>query len=157
MIKISDRMSCDKSLQDRLLGEYINHEDDSDDEGISQIPMLIEYITGFRSDSNIVWAIEEENLYYRGHWNATLQARVCTCYDENCLKKIYIREDGTAFELVGNKHDNDHGKMYRTYKHMYCFNLIKQRCLTAPASMSIKVIYDDVVLRYVRNLCRFVE
>lgn len=144
-------MDCnDKELQDRLLNEFIDHDDDIDkeDEGISEIPVLIEYIEGFRANSKIVWAIQEENLYYRGHWNAKLEATVCTCYDESCQKKIYIRKNGTAFELPGGNHNGNHGKMYTTFKHMYCFNMMKQRCLVAPASMTIKSIYNDVILRY---------
>lgn len=112
----------DRDLQDRLLAEFQDIDDIGDnsiDESSSEIPVLIEYISGFRKNSNIVWSIDEENLYYGGNWNETLQARTCTCYDEKCLGKIYVRRDSTAFSLPESGHTENHGTMYKTYKNIY--------------------------------------
>lgn len=140
----TEKMSAD--LQARLLAEFDEIiSDDSDVSSIDEEPQYVQEIRGFRKNSKVIWDPLEQNLYYKNVWNEKANGTACTCYDEKCTKRIYINEDGLVISSLSS-HNINHGSMYETYKHMYCFNLMKDRCLTAPACMSVREIYDEVVL-----------
>lgn len=137
-------------LQNLLLAEF-NYDSDSEcdnsfDKYSTRIDVNFEYITGLRKNSILIWVDKEKCLYYKNSWNSTLGAMGCTCYDQKCKKRIYIREDDTAFTFAAPEHRREHGSMYETYKSMYCFNLLKKKCLTAAASMPPRKIYEEVVV-----------
>lgn len=143
-------------LQNRLLAEF-NDRFDSDNENESNAtiilnesneqPVHIVRIKGFRSGSNLVWVPDEQCIFYQNVENKKLKEISCTCYVKECDARIVIKEDQTAYKLRKMKHKY-HGSMYDTYKHMECFNLMKDKCHSAPASISVREIYNETVLEY---------
>lgn len=93
---------------------------------IGEIRVKYVIIPGFRKNSNIVWAMEEEFLYYRNAKSDNTKEIACKCYVAGCYARLYIREDKTAYRLL--EHDSiKHGSMYTTYKHMYSTQIISRK------------------------------
>lgn len=138
-------------LANRLLLEFEDQfqsdsEDDSNVNIENKLPVNVIRIRGFRSGSDIIWAPDERFLYYQNSFNKVSKETACTCYVKECDARIFIKEDKTAYKLLHTEH-KDHGSMYEIFKHMKCFNQMKDRCLTAPASMSVRDIYNEVVIQ----------
>lgn len=102
-------------------------------------------ITGFQVNSKLIWVANEKKLYYKNAYTKEFDAFGCTCYIKGCNARIYIKEDGSAFHTYDHHHNIDHGFMYNIYKEMYCVNLMKSECLTAPPSKLISKIYEDAI------------
>lgn len=135
----------DVELHAALLEQLMDSDMDDSFEIDGVIPVQFEIICGFREGSQIVWALEEKHLFYRADWCKELNALRCRCYDENCSGRLYIRNDGTAFKSSTDIHDSTHGSYHQTYRHMYCFNQLKDRVSKAPASQKLIDIYKDVI------------
>lgn len=109
------------------------------------------WIQGLRSNSNLMYVPDEQQMYCANGENRSYDALRFRCYSTNCQCKVYLRKDGTAYSESHAKHN--HGKMYEKYKEMECVNSMKKLCLTAPASTTVREIYDQSVLEYVfRNI-----
>lgn len=141
-------MDNEENLVNRLLAEYNDRfESDSESDSIDnspKFPINIVHIRGFRKNSHIIW--DGKYLYYKNALNNINGIVACTCYEKNCNARIFIRKDETAYKLRTTEHSNTHGTMYDIFRHMHCFNLMKDRCLTAPASMSVREIYNEIIL-----------
>lgn len=137
-------------LQARLLAEYNERfESDSESDDLNsdhslQVSLNIVFIRGFRNNSKIVY--DGEYLYYQNAFNKYHGVTACTCYEKECTARIFVRKDETAYKLRTMQHSKTHGNMHDIFKHMHCFNLMKDKCLTAPASIPVREIYNDVVL-----------
>lgn len=138
-------------LSERILMQ-INQEDDEanldNDEQVantSEINVKFKWIPGFRKNSKIVWAYEQNMLYYVNSYSVKSGLTACTCYG-NCRARLFIRKDNTAF--IRKPHE-PHGSHYETFMHMHCFNLLKQKATNAPASTRNLDIYNEVVKEYV--------
>lgn len=123
-------------LSAQLLREMNDEISDDEDSPISigEIEVRFEIVPGLRQGPNLVWAFEEEHLYY------------CKCHKPGCRARLYIRTDGTAYRHSGIKHSANHGSMYPDFKYMYCFNAMKQKAVEALASTTSFQIYSEVVL-----------
>lgn len=75
----------------------------------------------------------------RGRW-----AYTCQC--KECNARIFLKEDDTAFKLSGMEHNYPHGRMYNEYKRRWCMTNMRDRCKTAPATTTIREIYNEQVL-----------
>lgn len=89
------------SLSKRLLAR-INDEISSDSSDISEenqpidnIEVQIVRIPGFRAKSTLMWAYEEEHLYYFNSYSEKTGLSACTCYDNTCRARIYIRKNAS--------------------------------------------------------------
>lgn len=122
------------------------NEDESSDDSVLESQVHFEFIPGFRKGSRIVWAFEEQHLYYVNSFSKKTKLTACTCYETNCTARIFIREDGTAHKEKTHEHRNSHGTHYEIYKHMYCFNKMKDKAASAPASIQPYEIYKEVLL-----------
>lgn len=69
-----------------------------------------------------------------------------TCYCKACDARLYLRNDETVVKEDGMKHTKPHGSMYTLYREMHCVNMMKNRCHTAPASTTVREIYDEAVV-----------
>lgn len=122
----------------------------SDDEdspiSIGEIEVRFEIVPGLRQGPNLVWAFEEEHLYYKNAFSKTSGLESCKCHKPGCRARLYIRTDGTAYRHSGIKHSANHGSMYPDFKYMYCFNAMKQKAVEALASTTSFQIYSEVVL-----------
>lgn len=122
---------------------------ESEDEVNGRLPTGInvkfEDIRGLRENSKLVWAFEEKNLYYRNAISAKTQIEACKCYKAGCKSRLYIRPNGTAFRHVDVNHSRIHGSMYLEYKMMHCFNIMKDKARSAPASTTNFEIYQEVI------------
>lgn len=103
-------------------------------------------IPGFKTGSNLVWAFEEQHLYYKNACSKAKLLESCKCYRQGCKARLYIREDGTAFRFIEINNAKNHGSMYSDFKQMYCFNKMKKEAETAPPSTTPFQIYQKVVL-----------
>lgn len=103
-------------------------------------------IRGFRSGSDIIWDPDERMLYYQNSLNKVSKDMAWTCYVKNCDGRIFIKQNGTAYKSNNTQHEN-HGHMYEIFMHMQYFNDMKDMCLTAPASVSVRDIYNEVILQ----------
>lgn len=147
------------SLSERLLAEINQNEnsedfnsDDESDEVIDiqndKIQVNYLYIPGLREGSQIVWTPEERNLYYVNSYSKKTGIIACTCYEKNCSARLFIKNDESAFRYRSKPHDV-HCTHYEAFMLMHCFNKIKQKTRSAPASMFSSDIYDEVVKEYV--------
>lgn len=116
----------------------------SEDEETGLIDVKYEIIPGFRANSELMWAYEENQLYYKNSNYKKLTAY--TCRIAGCPARVYVRKDNTAFRDTEKRHLAAHGLHYREYKFMYCDNKMKERAKTAPASMTPYDIYMEVVV-----------
>lgn len=62
-----------------------------------------------------------------------------------CCARLYIRGDGTAYRKAAKPHSN-HGTQYTKFKEAYCFNRMKEKAVSAPASVTPYEIYKEVVM-----------
>lgn len=137
------------SLSAQLLREMndalTESEDENEDETIiiGKIEVKFTRIPGLRSGSSLIWAYEERNLYYRNSYSAVTRIEACKCYTPSCNARLYIREDGTAYRRL--EHDRAHGSMYNEFKEKYCFNRLKEKAESMPASVTPFEIYQQVV------------
>lgn len=142
---------CDK-LSTRLLTEMnsaicsTNETEEVDLNTFGEIEVFFEWIPGLRKGSKLLWAYEEEHLYYVNSYSQKMKITACTCIEPKCYARLYVRDDGTAYRLNQTIHLSSHGSFYEKYKHMYCFNKMKERAASAPASSTPFEIYSDVVL-----------
>lgn len=112
---------------------------------IEEIVVKYEVVPGKREGSHLVWAFEDEFLFYKNSLSKKTGNEACKCIEKGCNARIYIREDGSAFKH--NATDHSHGSMYSThFKYMYCFDKMKQKAKRAAASTSSHEIYSEVLL-----------
>lgn len=143
MSSFSKRLIDEISLMNESLAV---DEDDSLDESFLEIEIQYEYIPGFRKGSKIVWVLQEKNLYYVNSFSNKTKLTACTCYETSCTARIFIKEDGTAYKEKGHKHKKSHGSHYEIFKHMHCFNMMKNKAASSPASIQPYEIYKEVLL-----------
>lgn len=138
------------TLSEKLLAKIAqqNTELNSSNDQSNQMTATIEFkwIPGFRKNSTIVWAHEQRFLYYLNATSDKTGVKACTCYDKNCNARLYIIDDTSAF---CSPTPHNHGTHYETFIEMYCYNLLKQKTLTAPASAVNHEIHKEVVQEYV--------
>lgn len=150
----------EEELQTQLLsefGDYESESNESESEYVSKksivkklgalVLVTFIWIQGIRSNSNLIYVPKEEQIYCCNGENKSYDAFRFRCYVKNCQSKIYVRNDGTAMREQCSNHN--HGSMYLKHKEMECINLMKRLCLSAPASTTIREIYDHAVLEYV--------
>lgn len=135
------------TLSAQLMREMNERLSESEDEPIISREIEVQFVMvpGLRTGSSVVWAYEEQNLYYRNAYSKATRLESCKCYKPKCKARLYIREDGTAFRHTGVEHSRSHGTMYNDFKEMYCFNKMKQTAETVPASVTPFEIYQQVV------------
>lgn len=138
------------SLSERILAAMSENESTENDEksekNFERTTVEFTLIPGFRKNSKIIWTHDQQFLYYFNSQSEKTGIKACTCYDENCNARLYIMDESTAFS---NLTPHNHGSHYEVYIHMYCYNLLKQKTLSAPASVSNKDIYNEVIKEYV--------
>lgn len=120
----------------------------AEEQPIDEIEVQFVRIPGFRANSTLMWAHEEQHLYYFNSYSERTGLSAYTCYDSTCRARIYIRKDETAFRRSSIPHDAAHGLHYETYKHMYCYNKLREKAVSVPASMLNIDIYNEVIKEY---------
>lgn len=103
-------------------------------------------IPGHRDGSELMWAYEEKQLYYKNSFSKKKNLTGFTCRIKGCQARVYVRSDKTAYRDLGSQHLAAHGSQYQEYKYMYCDDKMKQKAKTAPASMTAYNIYMEVVV-----------
>lgn len=122
-----------------------NNNDDETNSHVSDRTLVFSWIEGLRAGSRLVWVPAENCIYYsnavsKKHNNAI----ACTCFVDDCTERIYILENGTATKnMYSNGHC--HGSLYNLYKERFLFSFMKDRCRNAPASATIRDIYNEAV------------
>lgn len=145
----------EEELQKQLLSEFQDYSCENEDEGKKEnleigkaigafILISFIWIKGIRSNSNLIYVPNEQQIYAANGENKTYDAIRFRCYVENCQCKVYLRKDGTAVCEANLTHR--HESMYAKYREMECINAMKNICLTAPASTTVREIYDQAVL-----------
>lgn len=103
------------------------------------------WIVGFRSTSEIMWAIEEEMLYVSNGKIVKSDEEAFRCHYPKCCGRVYLKQNGIAYKVTD--HTIDHGSMYKTFLEMQCRQLMRDECQTAGASKSISDIYEEAVIK----------
>lgn len=132
-----------------LLREMENAIPTSEDEETGTIDVKYDIIAGFRVNSQLMWAYEENQLYYENSYSKKTKLKAYTCRIKGCPARVYVREDRSAFRDREIKHLSSHGSQYQEYKFMYCDNRMKDRAKSASASMTPYDIYMEVIAEYV--------
>lgn len=132
------------SFTSQLLREMENALSDSQSEDTSEVNYSI--ICGLRQGSQLLWIPDEQQLFYRNSYSIKTKLTTYTCRVKNCLAKVYVNPDGTAFKDETEVHNPSHGSQYTEFKLMYCDNQMKEKAKTAPASMTPYEIYMEVVV-----------
>lgn len=125
--------------------EFLENESEKIDD---LVPNGFQYtwIVGLRSDSELMWAVEEEVLYVsNGKIIAKDNAEAFTCYGKNCKGRVYLKTNGIAYKI--REHTIAHGSMYKTYTELVCREKMRQECRIAGASKSITDIYNEAVVQ----------
>lgn len=143
-----------EDLGNLLLQEFDAHHFDDEIENENETSVSVTqlifisfiWIEGMRSNSNLMWVPDEQNLYYRNYYNKKYDAWGYTCCCKECNARIFLKEDGTAFKLPSMEHNYPHESMYNEYYKRYCTKMMKDRCKTAPASTTIREIFDEAVI-----------
>lgn len=127
-----------------LLRELENSLSQSDDE---EVLRNVKYtiISGLRENSEVMWAYEQNQLYYQNSYSAKTQLTSYTCRVKECKARVFVRPNKTAFQDMSIPHLASHGSQYQDYKFMYCDSRMKERAKSAPASMSPYEIYMEAV------------
>lgn len=102
-------------------------------------------IPGLRENSVLMWAYEQNHLYYKNAYSIKTKDTSYTCRVKECKARIFVRPDGAAFQDTTIKHLTSHGSQYQDYKFMYCDSKMKERAKTAPGSMTPYEIYMEVI------------
>lgn len=132
-----------------LLNEYdlvdteSEHTDENNVNFLGVLFMAFVWIEGLRAGSKLVWIPEQEYLYYVNGPNK--KGTACTCVVKGCGARIFLCDDGTAKvdPLMHKLHDSS---VYPMYKERELFKWMKDRCVSAPASATIRNIYDEAVV-----------
>lgn len=152
-----------EDLAQQLLDEYnksIEELENNDDDGSGENETarldinhnsngrryIYSWIEGLRTDSRLVWVPEEENLYYTNAINKKSNTIACTCFEDDCNARIVLINDDTASK-VPNAGIHTHGSLYHVYKERKLFAWMKETCRTAPASATIRDIYNQAVVQ----------
>lgn len=156
----------EKQLQAELLQEFQTYEieddekpEDENDDILSEesrdsqshpfaayILITFLWIHGFRSNSNLIYVPNEQQIYCGNGENKKLDAIRFRCYSNNCPAKVYLKKDGSAIVDNSNVRRHDHGSVHTTFRRMECINLMKRLCTSSPASTMSRKIYDQAVL-----------
>lgn len=143
-------MDNEQIIQD-LLDEYNLIDDEIEDEHADNnnanflgiLFMAFIWIEGLRAGSKLVWIPEQEYLYYvngkNKHGNVA-----CTCIVKGCDARILLRDDGTA-QTDSSQHKLHDSSLYPIYKERDLFKWMKDRCRSAPASATLRDIYEEAV------------
>lgn len=132
------------SFTTELLREMENSLTLSEDEISGMMDVQYTMVPGLRENSEILWAFDEQQMYYKNSFSQKTQCTAYTCRVKGCTARLFVRPDKTAYRTEIN-HLNSHGSQYKDFKLMYCDNQMKQRAKTAPASMAPYDIYMEVV------------
>lgn len=128
----------------QLLRDLENSLTQSEDEEIST-NLNYRMIPGLRTNSELLWAYEQQQLYYKNAYSTKTQITSYTCRIKGCNARVFVKPDGSAFQDPLNTHLISHGSQYQEYKLMYCDNEMKERAKAAPGSMTPYEIYMEVV------------
>lgn len=141
---MSDTFSAQllKEIENELI--LSDGEEDDNNEQQHLIKVKYEMIAGFRINSELLWAYEEKQLYYKNS-NAE-EITAYTCRVKGCYARVFVRKDKSAFRDSEREHSYSHGTQYQQFKAMYCDNKMKEMAKTAPASMTPYDIYMQVVV-----------
>lgn len=104
--------------------------------------MTFIWIEGLRAGSKLIWIPDQECLYYVN--GKSKHGTACTCIVKGCDARIFLQQDGTAKSdlSVHKLHDSS---LYPMYKERELFTWMKERCRTAPASATLRDIYEEAV------------
>lgn len=138
--KFEERARCAKLCFDASDNKIF----DDDEQCILQ-NINYSWIVGVRSNSELLWATDEENLYVSNGKIVGNEDEAFTCYTKKCKGRVYLKQNGSAFKVA--EHTINHGSMYKNYIEMQCREHMREDCKTAGASKSIGDIYDDAVIR----------
>lgn len=153
MATLSERIITQLNKKKAENTEYENSDDDDAHKKSQHLPgehIEFKFIPGFRKNSTIVWAHEKQYLYYFNSQSIKTGIKACTCYDANCNARLYILDESTAY---CSPTPHNHGTNYETYMQMYCYNSMKQKTLSAPASAANLEIYKEAIKEYVIKCC----
>lgn len=142
LFKMSDNFT------DELLKEMENGITTSQDEEINMNHVKFEMIPGLRDNSQLMWAYEEQQLYYENSYSQKSKITAFTGRKSGCMARVFLKEDGTVFKSDKSIHLASHGSQYPDYKLMNCQNKMKERAKCAPASMLPYDIYMEAVTEY---------
>lgn len=145
---MSDSLSAQllREINDRIRHESVEEEEEEELSSIGEIEVRYIMIPGRREGSSLVWAFEEQNLYYKNYYSRSNEQQACKCLQPGCNARLYIRANGDAYRYIDIDHAEFHGSMYAEYKYMYCFNKMKEKAKIASASTTTSSIYKEVFL-----------
>lgn len=137
-------------MSDNFISELLREVESSltqsepeDEETMTNV--MYRLIPGLRENSEVMWAFEQNQLYYQNAYSRKTQLTSYTCRVKNCKARVFVRPDKSAFQDTSIAHLASHGSQYQDYKYMYCDYKMKQRAKTAPASMTPYEIYMEVI------------
>lgn len=140
-------MDNEQVLQN-LLEEYNLNDDETEHTGNSSFNLLgivfmtFIWIEGLRAGFKLIWIADQECLYYINGKNKNGTA--CTCIVKGCDARIFLQDDGTA-KADTAIHKLHGASLYSMYKERYLFKQMKDRCRSAPASATLRDIYEEAV------------
>lgn len=141
--EIAQKLLDEYNLADNLPEDVTEHANNSNVNIFGIVFMAFIWIEGLREGSKLVWVPEQENLYYVNGQNKNGTA--CTCIVKGCDARVFLNANGTAKADTASIHKSHESSLYPLYKERHLFKWMKDRCRSAPASATLRDIYEEAV------------
>lgn len=108
----------------------------------------IELITGQRVDSQLIYTVDEKQIYRKSVRHNNIYSYVC--YEETCDSRIYFDLDSEKCYKKVDCSLHNHGDQFSKYKELNLKNNMKNECLKAAANKAtcketVRGIYNRCV------------
>lgn len=112
------------------LSEDKDEPEDNIDEKLDFQNFEFELVTGFRSNSKLLWVPEENSLYKQNTYSKTYNGMAYTCYNDECKARKVLTEQGQLLTIAASH--VTHLSMQPIYKELHYLNVMKEMCKTEP-------------------------
>lgn len=121
-----------------------NDLNDDNDRSASSEVLNYEWITGLRSDSNLIHVIDEDQLYCIN--TNTSNSKIFKCRVRSCRSRVYL-DVGNMCRRVRNFQHHNHGDSESFIEELKVRNKIKIACATPSSDRqkTIKEIFEDII------------
>lgn len=136
------------TFSSELLREMENDLSQSEDDAVDETSVTnvdFTIVPGLRQGSEIMWVADEEHLYYKNSVSDKTKIAAYTCRVSSCTARVFVNPDGSAHRRIDTRHIISHGSQFEDFKKMHADNKMKDKAISAPASMNPYDTYMEVV------------
>lgn len=128
-----------------LLEENLQLSDSDDEQENVEIEPIqkieFEIVTGFRSNSKLIWVPSENSFFKQNTYSKTFNGIAYTCHNPECKARKVLMENDTKLITISATHI-PHRSMQPMYKQLFYLNQMKNMCQTEPHSVKVSTIFN---------------